>query len=63
MPLIVGKSRNPVVQAAFEGLKADERRMKRIASMTKAKPAPTPEPSKTAKPSRAKGGKPSKGKS
>jgi hypothetical protein len=37
------------------------RRMKRIASMTKAKPAP--EPSKNAPPPRAKGGKPSKGKS
>lgn len=62
MPFIVGKSRNPVVQAAFDGLKVHERRMKRIASMTKAKPA-APEPSKTAKPPRAKGGKPSKGKS
>lgn len=60
MPLIVGKSRNPIVREAFALKAVSERRMKRIASMTKAKP--TPEPSKTAKPSRAKGGKPSKGK-
>lgn len=57
MPFIVGKSRNPIVQAAFDGLRADERRMKRIASMTKAKPEPEP---KNAKPPRATGGKPNR---
>jgi hypothetical protein len=54
MPLIVGKSHNPIVREAFALKAVSERRMKRIASMTKAKP----EPSKTAKSPRAKGGKP-----
>lgn len=57
MSFIVKPGRNPIVAAAFAGLKADERRMKRIASMTKAKPAPEPEPKKNAKPVRAKTGK------
>jgi hypothetical protein len=51
MSFIVKPSRNPVVQAAFAGLKAAERAEK------KQKPAPTPEPSKTPKSPRAKGGK------
>lgn len=48
MPFIVKPGRNPIVAAAFAGLKKDERRMKRIASMTNAKPEPAPK--KTAKP-------------
>lgn len=34
----VGPSRNSIVAMAFEGLRKDERRMKRIATMTKPKP-------------------------
>jgi hypothetical protein len=43
MSFIVKPGRNAIVAAAFAGLQQDERRMKRIASMTKAKPAPEPE--------------------
>jgi hypothetical protein len=57
MPFVIPPGRNQIVAAAFVGLKADDRRMKRIASMTKAKPAPEPEPKKNAKPVRAKTGK------
>jgi hypothetical protein len=62
MPLIVGKSRNPIVREAFALKAVSERRMKRIASMTKAKPEPAPAPKKTAKSPRAKGGKTKKAK-
>lgn len=51
---VVGKSRNPIVQAAFAGLAKEQRAEK------KAKPAAPPAPSKTAKPPRAKVGKPSR---
>jgi hypothetical protein len=51
MSFIVKPSRNPVVQAAFAGLRAAERAEK------KQKPAPEPEPSKTPKSPRAQGGK------
>jgi hypothetical protein len=55
MSFIVKPSRpGSIVAAAFAGLKADERAEK------KQKPAPEPEPSKTPKSPRAKGGKPTR---
>ena len=61
MAFVIPPGRNQIVAEAFAGLKSDDRRMKRIASMTKAKPAaPAPEPSKNVKPPHAKGVKPSK---
>jgi hypothetical protein len=50
MATVINPSRNTIVQAAFAGLRAEQRREK------KAKPEPTPAPSKKPKPSRSKGG-------
>lgn len=50
MAFVIPPGRNPVIREAFALKAAAERRMKRIASMTKAKPEPTPEPKKNAKP-------------
>lgn len=63
MSFIVGKSRNPVIQAAFALKEADERRMKRIAKTYRAKPVVAEPEQKTPSQPRAKGGKPSKRKS
>ena len=51
-----------IVAAAFAGLRADERRLKKIAKVYRAKDLSKlpPAPSNNAKPPRAKGGKPSK---
>lgn len=57
MSFIVKPSRNKIVQAAFDGLRADERRMKRIASICKTKPEPTPAPAAKKAPARKRAGK------